>query len=95
MALHIVQIKKKRCVGCGLCTERCPRGAIRLVGGCAEIDLSRCDRCGTCIDICPQQAVVMLVPASADDLKAMLDSLMDKTGVLINAIETLQKGHRR
>ena len=95
MLTNTVHIKTQFCVGCGLCREYCPREAIRLVDGYAEIDQSRCDRCGVCIDTCPQGAIVMLVPTSVDELTAMVDSLRERTDDLITAIETIQKRRHR
>ncbi|MGV9103846.1 MAG: DUF362 domain-containing protein [Promethearchaeia archaeon] len=46
-----------KCVGCGICAENCPAGAISIVDGKAQIEYSRCKNCGVCISICPQNAI--------------------------------------
>ncbi|MCK4668425.1 4Fe-4S binding protein, partial [Candidatus Dependentiae bacterium] len=51
-------IKGESCVGCGVCVESCPVGAISLENGVAVIDMSNCIRCGICHDICPNDAVM-------------------------------------
>lgn len=38
-----------RCIGCGMCRQVCPRGAIRSDG---TIDRELCDKCMKCIDVC-------------------------------------------
>lgn len=45
------------CVGCGICEDVCPNGAIRLVDNLARIDYSRCVSCGLCAEHCPQHLI--------------------------------------
>ncbi len=40
------------CQGCGQCVERCPHGALSLVGGRAAVDPGRCLLCGYCASAC-------------------------------------------
>lgn len=44
------------CTSCGLCTERCPTGIIRLADGLPFVDFSRgeCTFCGACAEACPE-----------------------------------------
>jgi len=44
------------CTGCGLCSELCPVGNIRLTGG-RPVWLGRCQQCMACIQWCPTEAI--------------------------------------
>lgn len=46
-----------RCVGCGICVQRCMTQTIRLEGGKAVIEHSACLECGVCRGVCPSGAV--------------------------------------
>jgi NAD-dependent dihydropyrimidine dehydrogenase PreA subunit len=47
----------KECVGCRLCVESCPAGAIKMIKGKAVIDPDKCISCGECIKSCPVNAI--------------------------------------
>lgn len=49
-------IKKKDCIGFGICVEECPADAISLIDEKAEINMEDCIRCGICHEVCPQNA---------------------------------------
>ncbi len=49
-----------RCVGCGLCAESCPQGAIEMVGvgdRARPLWTPRCETCMRCMAYCPTQAI--------------------------------------
>jgi formate hydrogenlyase subunit 6/NADH:ubiquinone oxidoreductase subunit I len=55
------QTDPEKCVGCGICREVCPTGAVSLEQT-ARVDPSRCIGCGRCVEACPREAI-RLYPA--------------------------------
>ncbi len=49
-----------RCIGCRLCLEMCPNGALSLTDKGIVIDRDICHGCGTCADECPSTALELL-----------------------------------
>ena len=52
----VVKVNVDECVGCGLCEDACPSGAI-TVDDVAVVDAKKCTDCGTCIDECPNSCL--------------------------------------
>ncbi len=86
----MLHVSRDLCLGCGLCAENCPTGAISLRWGQAAIDRSQCNHCRLCLDICPRGAIVELSPISGNELQATVISLKQKTSDLIERIENLK-----
>ncbi len=51
------QLKRSRCVGCGVCRNTCPAHAIVIEKGKAKIDSRICIRCFCCQEFCPKGAM--------------------------------------
>jgi dissimilatory sulfite reductase (desulfoviridin) alpha/beta subunit len=48
--------KKESCIGCDLCVNSCPTGAIAKVNGEYRLDESKCIYCSICTSNCPTNA---------------------------------------
>jgi len=51
-----IECDEERCVGCGVCAQICPGGAITLRDR-PEFDYDRCIQCFCCIELCPHGAL--------------------------------------
>ncbi len=45
------------CGGCGVCSDNCPQGVIRMEGGKAVRESAGCLRCAQCLRNCPNEAL--------------------------------------
>ena len=52
-----MQVDKKLCVGCGLCSKKCPMQALSIAQGKAQINRHHCIVCGQCRQACPRKAI--------------------------------------
>ncbi|TFG07025.1 4Fe-4S dicluster domain-containing protein [Candidatus Thorarchaeota archaeon] len=50
-------VRSEVCVGCGVCADVCPWGAIVIQNGKAQIEPARCAGCGACVQACPRGAI--------------------------------------
>ena len=51
---------ESRCIGCGLCVESCPSGALSMHNQGIAVDRGSCTGCGTCSAQCPATAMELL-----------------------------------
>lgn len=52
----VAVVDQEKCVGCGVCVDVCPVGAIS-VDDVAEVDHERCTGCARCVATCPEGAL--------------------------------------
>jgi electron transfer flavoprotein alpha subunit len=52
----MLHIDEKLCIGCGICEEQCPFGAIDIVDGLAVVG-DTCNLCGACVETCDVEAL--------------------------------------
>ena len=60
----IVIIDEDICVGCGVCVQACPIGAIKII----ESKAIKCDLCGKCVEMCPTNALTFCETTEEADL---------------------------
>lgn len=54
-------VDREECMGCALCLEVCPTGAISMDGS-ANINPAKCTACLACVEHCPQGAIAVKYP---------------------------------
>jgi pyruvate formate lyase activating enzyme len=55
-----IQLFPDRCIGCGVCFERCPQGAHVLTDGQRQFRRELCQACGRCAEECYAEAIVLV-----------------------------------
>jgi len=76
---YVGRVDPDRCVGCGLCAEVCPFGAVVVAGGMAVVDEEACMGCGVCVLSCPREALALARdPARGEPLE--VQRLLAETG---------------
>ena len=88
----MLQIRKDICLGCGLCAQNCPLGAIYVFGGQAEIDQSKCNSCALCMEVCPQGAIFEKVVISHRALSEEIQALKKRTEAVLVRIGKASSG---
>ncbi|MFX1357292.1 MAG: ATP-binding protein [Promethearchaeota archaeon] len=53
---YISNVDESKCVGCGVCMEKCPIEAISIIDGKSHHDEKKCIGCGVCVHHCPENA---------------------------------------
>jgi heterodisulfide reductase subunit A len=52
-------VDEEFCVGCGLCEEVCPYGAMKVENKRSSVNVALCMGCGVCASACPEHAITM------------------------------------
>lgn len=74
----MIQVDQELCVGCGLCINNCPSGAISLLFNKAHIDHRKCTGCEICISTCPVAVIKKVIVTEVDGLKIKIQTLQKK-----------------
>ena len=94
----MLNISKELCIGCGICEEQCPFGAIAIEDGLAVVGDS-CTLCGACVEACEVGAlsidVVQKKQADADQWSGVCVFCELRKGELATvSLELLGAGRR-
>jgi len=60
----MLKVNEDLCIGCGICADSCPFGAIEIENGVAVIGES-CTLCGACVETCDVEALTLEVEKTA------------------------------
>jgi len=53
-------VRPEKCAGCGICTDVCPTGSVRIEQQRAVVDPVLCTACATCVSECPNEAIIIV-----------------------------------
>ena len=62
------------CLGCGLCVDQCPAGALSRRDGHVRWDKDACVQCDTCIHVCPHKASPKIERLTPDEVFEIVHS---------------------
>ncbi|MHA1912939.1 MAG: indolepyruvate ferredoxin oxidoreductase subunit alpha [Promethearchaeota archaeon] len=57
---YFAAVDSDKCIGCGICGERCNMDAVHVEDALASVDKSRCIGCGVCIPTCTSEAIGLI-----------------------------------
>jgi len=73
----MLKVSKELCIGCGICEDNCPFGAIKVQDGLAIVG-DTCTLCGACVESCAVEALCLDVKS-----KQVQVDLAAWTGILV------------
>ena len=85
----MIKVTSYLCLGCGLCAQSCPQGAIYIISGRAQIVQSKCNSCGLCIGICPQGAIIESVTIPSQNLSEEIQVMRKQVEAILAKIDSI------
>ncbi len=75
-------IDPTKCIGCGLCAEKCRFNALEKDGSNYRVNEFFCEGCGVCTYVCPQQAVTLHEDVAGEQRLYQTDTAVFSTAAL-------------
>ena len=82
--VHTPVVVEEACLGCGLCSKRCPYGAIKVENGKAKVNYDVCSGCLECYFACPNKALKI----SAQGIERFHTRLADAALAVLKALKS-------
>ena len=82
-------MREELCLGCGICAQNCPQGAIYLSWNGAQIDHDKCNSCGLCLKVCPQEAITERIATSPQALIQEIQNMKSQTDDILVRIKRI------
>lgn len=72
-----VEIDEGSCILCGICSKKCPAGAIVVDKNARTwtIDRMSCVQCRSCVESCPKKCLTMMNDYTQPDVKRKVDTV--------------------
>ena len=97
-------VDNRYCTGCKLCEKICPAGAMKVIGGKANINSNICNNCYKCVYVCPNSAIKQktkfkekVTVSNKEDLAELsriLDNLEKKLGKIEESLSRVESKRR-
>ena len=70
-----IEIDIDSCIFCGICSKKCPTGAIAVNKEEKSWSIERmsCIQCSCCVDVCPKKCLVNEAGYTAPDMEKIVD----------------------
>ena len=73
-------VDRNKCIGCGLCTKKCPPQTLKMVKKVPEFDYPGCIRCFCCQEFCPEGAITV-APSVGMKLLSTAEKIIRKLNI--------------
>jgi DNA-directed RNA polymerase subunit D len=89
--LALISIDRGRCTKCGLCSQKCPTGAIRMVNGELVVREDLCNLCRQCVKVCEPEAVSLSWRRDAYRLHIESSGALSPERILVQSVVEVRR----